>query len=112
MSKAHHPLSTEIVTVLSHHVIRKCWSMEGQAAGNKEEMVQQKAGDKTGSDQATHQSGSGKEDEEDEEEKEGELENRGMEEAGWELWGNDGAEVVIAFHGIHTNLDTWIIHHS
>ena len=82
MNKAHHPLSTEIVTVLSHHVIRKCWSMEGQAAGNKEEMVQQKAGDKMGSDQAAHQSGSGKEDEEDEEEKEGELDNRGMEEAG------------------------------
>ena len=39
MSKAHHPLSTEIVTVLSDHAIRECWSMESQAAGDEEDVA-------------------------------------------------------------------------
>ena len=37
--EAHHPLSTEIVTVLSHLVTRECWGMEGKAEGGKEDMV-------------------------------------------------------------------------
>ena len=37
--EAHHPLSIEIVTVLSHLVTRECWGMEGKAEGGKEDMV-------------------------------------------------------------------------
>ena len=50
MSQAHHPLSTGIVTVLSHHATGECWSTEDQAAGNKEDGAQEKAGDQLGSD--------------------------------------------------------------
>ena len=51
--QAHHPNSTEIVTVLSHHVIGEWWSMESQAAGDEEDMVQEEAGNKLGSDQVS-----------------------------------------------------------
>ena len=34
-----------------------------------------------------------------------------MEEAGQELQGNDGVEVIITLHGIHANIDTWVMHH-
>ena len=66
------------------------------------------------SDQVAHQSGSSdkdEEDEEDEEEKEGKLENTSMEGAGGVLWANVVAEAIIAFCGIHTSINTWVIHH-
>ena len=37
--EAHHPLSTEIVTVLSHLVARECWGTEGKAEGSGEDMA-------------------------------------------------------------------------
>ena len=37
--EAHHPLSTEIVTVLSHLVTRACWGMEAKAEGGEEDMT-------------------------------------------------------------------------
>ena len=37
--QAHHPLSTEIVTVLSHLVTGECWGMEGKAEGGEENVV-------------------------------------------------------------------------
>ena len=37
--EAHHPLSTEIVTVLSHLVIRECWGTDRKAEGGEEDVV-------------------------------------------------------------------------
>ena len=83
---AHHPLSTEIVTVLSHLVTGECWGTEGKAEGGKADVAWEKVVDKVWSDWVSHQSGSGKEYEDDEKEYEGELENEVTE-------GNVGVEV-------------------
>ena len=77
--EAHHPPTTEIVTVLSHLATGECWGTEGKAESGEEDMAQEKAGDKVWSDQVLHQSGSSEEDKEDEKEHEGELENKVME---------------------------------
>ena len=37
--EAHHPLSTEIVTVISHLVTRACWGTEAKAEGGEEDMT-------------------------------------------------------------------------
>ena len=37
--EAHHPPTTEIVTVLSHLATRECWGTEGKAEGDEEDMV-------------------------------------------------------------------------
>ena len=37
--EAHHPLSTEIVTVLSHFVTRECWGTDGKAESGEEYMA-------------------------------------------------------------------------
>ena len=37
--EAHYPLSTEIVTALSHLVTGECWGMEGKAEGSEEEVA-------------------------------------------------------------------------
>ena len=42
--QAHHPLSTEIVTVLSHLATGECWGTEGKADGGKERRWQIKCG--------------------------------------------------------------------
>ena len=57
--EAHHPLSTEIVTVLSHLVTGECWGTDGKAEGSEEDVAQEKVVDKVQSDQVSHQSGSG-----------------------------------------------------
>ena len=48
--EAHHPLSTEIVTVLSHLVTGECWGTEGKAECGEEDMAQENAVDKVWSD--------------------------------------------------------------
>ena len=37
--EAHHPLSTEIVTVLSHLMIGECWGADSKAEGGEEDVV-------------------------------------------------------------------------
>ena len=37
--EAHHPPTTEIVTVLSHLATGECWGTEGKAEGDEEDMV-------------------------------------------------------------------------
>ena len=39
--EAHHPLSTKIVTVLSHLATRECWGMEDKAEGSEEDVGQE-----------------------------------------------------------------------
>ena len=102
--EAHHSLSTEIVTVLSHLVTGECWGMEGKVEGSKEDVVQEKVVDKVWSNQASHQSGSGEEDEDAEKDYEAKLENKVME-------GNVGVEANITHCGIHAKVNTWVIHH-
>ena len=74
--EAHHPLSTGIVTVLSHFVTRECWHTEGKADGGEEGVAQENVADKVGSNRVSHKSGSSEEDEDDEKEDEGELEQK------------------------------------
>ena len=37
--EAHHPLSTEIVTVLSYLATGECWGREGKAEGGEEDVA-------------------------------------------------------------------------
>ena len=74
--EAHHPLSTEIVTVLSHFVTQEHWHMEGKADGSEKDVARENVADKAGSDQVSHESGSGEEDKDNNKEDEGKLEKK------------------------------------
>ena len=95
---AHHPLSTEIVTVLSHLVTGECWGRKGKAEGSEEDVVQETAAKKVWSNWVSHQGGSSEEYEDDEKKYEGELEHKVME-------GNVGAEANITCCGIHAKVE-------
>ena len=102
--EAHHPLSTEIVTVLSHLVTRACWGMEAKAEGGEDDMTWEKLADKVWNNWVSHWSGSSEEYEDNEKKYEGKLENE-LTEANVEV------EANITHCEIHAKLNTWVIHH-
>ena len=67
-------------------------------------MAREKVVGKVQSDQASQQSGNGKENRDGEKKYEGELENEVTE-------GNVGVGVKITWCRVHAKIDTWVIHH-